>query len=735
MNLRKIQYIFILFIALFFFGGIPVEFGDEGTFFHGFMIPKPVISIGLGTNLDDIKIRSSSGMKIYEVSAGYELISSDTEEVLIKGGGDILTEKFVLLVAHTQDREEADLLAEELKKNVAGRVTIEEDEENTAGGIFEVRLGDFLTRGDALQMIQTLNDLGMEDIWIEREILPVQESQPLWMLLENRLQPLNGGSVLYFIPGSPQSYLSYNGRSYRGLLILRGTRRGIVLVNVLNMEDYLLSVVPGELSPGLFGSIEALKAQAVAARTYAAKNMGRFKSLGYDLVNTPRSQIYRGMISEHPLSTQAVEQTRGEVLLYKGELINALYTSTCGGKTEDVENIFSGRPSPYLKSVECTYEKQPEWHLDSPLAPAAIMVGGRNVGFDIASLISLGVIPQEESVADFKAGIPFDMAEDWIRRSLRLLGIPDEDFAPAPIPLNFVNLAGVLISAFRWQDRVDHLLLPSEVDFLLENISEVEGKERGPLAYCFQSGIYPVSLRTGDPYRKVTRADLAFSLAKIIQDHKDIYRTGIFRSAAEGTVEVGLDIERQVLELSPHLYLLRSLDGTSSFANHLTLLGGEKLRWIEHDGRVGFLEIFFPPNSNVLDRTSRYNLWRVQKTRDELESRISHSSSIGELVDLSVRSRGSSGRVTELSIVGTEKETVVHGFQIRSVLGLRDTLFVIDREYDETNGVASFTFSGRGWGHGVGLCQVGAYGMAVAGAEYTEILKKYYQNTKIDKLY
>ena len=77
----------------------------------------------------------------------------------------------------------------------------------------------------------------------------------------------------------------------------------------------------------------------------------------------------------------------------------------------------------------------------------------------------------------------------------------------------------------------------------------------------------------------------------------------------------------------------------------------------------------------------------------------------------------------------------VSGLQICSVLGLRDTLFVIDRSWDEDGRVEAFTFSGRGWGHGVGLCQVGAYGMAVGGARYRDILKKYYTGVSIAKIY
>ena len=78
MKFHKFKYLFILFIGFFFFGGIPVEFGTEGAFFHGYVIPKPVIRVGLGTNLKDIHIRSSSGMKIYEVNTGYRGSSMTT---------------------------------------------------------------------------------------------------------------------------------------------------------------------------------------------------------------------------------------------------------------------------------------------------------------------------------------------------------------------------------------------------------------------------------------------------------------------------------------------------------------------------------------------------------------------------------------------------------------------------------------------------------------------------------
>ena len=104
-------------------------------------------------------------------------------------------------------------------------------------------------------------------------------------------------------------------------------------------------------------------------------------------------------------------------------------------------------------------------------------------------------------------------------------------------------------------------------------------------------------------------------------------------------------------------------------------------------------------------------------------------------MDLRVVSRGSSRRVTDLEVIGTNGTAHVRGGRIRSALGLREQLFVIDREYDENGRVSEFVFTGRGWGHGVGMCQVGAYGLAKEGYSFSAILQKYYSGIKLQKTY
>src|SRR4029453_1665243 len=106
-----------------------------------------------------------------------------------------------------------------------------------------------------------------------------------------------------------------------------------------------------EMGPKVFNQIEALKAQAVAARTYAVRNLGEFTDEGYDICATPRCQVYGGMDDEDPLTDRAIAETAGEVLLWQGRPADALYSSTCGGHTEDVAEIFPLKHDPYLRAV------------------------------------------------------------------------------------------------------------------------------------------------------------------------------------------------------------------------------------------------------------------------------------------------------------------------------------------------------------------------------------------------
>ncbi|MFN2532875.1 MAG: SpoIID/LytB domain-containing protein, partial [Pyrinomonadaceae bacterium] len=162
--------------------------------------------------------------------------------------------------------------------------------------------------------------------------------------------------VVFASDNEQTSPVRFNDRPYRGRIeVFTNLHGSLTVVNELGLEDYVRGVVANELSPGGYPALEALKAQAIAARTYALRNRGQFMSQGFDLLPTTRSQVYRGLTSENPLSSRAVDETRGLVATYNGEPINALYTSTCGGRTEDAENIFNDAV-PYLRGRECAVE-------------------------------------------------------------------------------------------------------------------------------------------------------------------------------------------------------------------------------------------------------------------------------------------------------------------------------------------------------------------------------------------
>ena len=150
---------------------------------------------------------------------------------------------------------------------------------------------------------------------------------------------------------------------YRGAIeVARGTATAagnVNVVNVLELESYVRGVVTNE-SPASF-HVEALKAQAVAARGYAVSNLGRFfrQGLPFDLDDSTSSQVYRGVTSEHPRGDQAVSETRSLVASYQGRIIQALYSSSMGGHTENNEWIFNSPSTlfpgtnvePYLRGV------------------------------------------------------------------------------------------------------------------------------------------------------------------------------------------------------------------------------------------------------------------------------------------------------------------------------------------------------------------------------------------------
>lgn len=158
---------------------------------------------------------------------------------------------------------------------------------------------------------------------------------------------------------APGDVVTIGDRTYRGEALVTA-REGdrITVVNALDLETYLLGVVPREIGSRPDTEIEAVKAQAVAARTYAVGNMGVRSRLGFDFHATVQDQVYGGLPDEDPVATRAVRDTRGVIATYEGRPILAYYSSTCGGRTANIEDAWPWRAAlPYLRSVSDADER------------------------------------------------------------------------------------------------------------------------------------------------------------------------------------------------------------------------------------------------------------------------------------------------------------------------------------------------------------------------------------------
>jgi SpoIID/LytB domain protein len=153
------------------------------------------------------------------------------------------------------------------------------------------------------------------------------------------------GPIL-FLPGSSPLALDRD-HAYRGQVEVAVTGQKLNVINSVGLEQYLAGVVPQEM-PSAWPA-EALKAQAVAARSYALAH--RLGGKGFDLYADVRSQVYGGIRAEHPAATAAIEATAGEVLLWEGKPIDALFHSTSGGTTLAAVEVF-GKVVPYLVAVD-----------------------------------------------------------------------------------------------------------------------------------------------------------------------------------------------------------------------------------------------------------------------------------------------------------------------------------------------------------------------------------------------
>src|SRR5256714_2247780 len=732
----------------------------------------PVMRIALSTGTSAATI--STAAQLLSVSE-FSSESQPVEAARVRVESRMLTPTRVLNdrayeieIARGVSREEADRLSEAARQATNDQARVAND----SGDKWRVSISQS-TKAEADETAAKLDDAGFEVLSVretsnapisnpvaktvpasrtqstatERLKLtarPAAPSRELVAFARGTASMLRSSAPLIFASSDEKNApVRFNDKPFRGKIeVFANTHGSVTVVNVIGLEDYVRGVVPNELS---YPALEALKAQAIAARTYAVKNRGQFGSEGFDLLPTTRSQVYRGLSSETSLTSRAVEETRGIIATYKGEAITALYTSTCGGRTEDAENIFN-EAAPYLRGRECAAEGKAEF--------VPFMIKSSRDLFEIkderdlvyardAALLAVHgfSLPTEKvSSSWLNSHISESEARDWLSVVARFARVAS--FKAPDDPTRVGPFGTALLAAVYGDSRADTPFNQADADYLLSfrDGEEVPAANRADVAMLVREGALSLNAdATLHPKEAMPRARALHAIVKMLEARNLLtLHKGISRPATNGIMMLRSNKGKDLpITVNKDAFLFREFGENLYQMKSLALVGGEPVTFhVSARGEVDYLEVRPANNGAAADRFSSLSNWTAQMGVGVVQARLRRSvRGIGSITDLRIVKQGSSRRVTDLEVIGTQGTAHIRGGRIRSALGLKEQLFVIDRVYNQCNRGHAFTFDGRGWGYGAGMCQFGAYGLAKQGLNVEQILKTYYTGIELTKMY
>ena len=271
---------------------------------------------------------------------------------------------------------------------------------------------------DINQIIES-NIMVTSNVYGELEILNLQ-NDILKTIPGDGSQIIGSGSVY-------DSVISVGPNEYRGYITFVSNKNEISLINHVEIEDYLYGVVPKEMGHSFH--MESLKAQAVAARSFALASKNKHKDQGFNLCDTTHCQVYAGKIAEHPNTNGAVDDTRGLYVYYNGELAETMYHSNNGGYMESSKNAWGGQRG-YLVEKEDPFSKDTKastWELELSYKELSGKI--ESSGIDIGEILDIEILETssgnrvkkikligksgEEVITGAKLGSILDMRSTW----------------------------------------------------------------------------------------------------------------------------------------------------------------------------------------------------------------------------------------------------------------------------------------------------------------------------------
>ena len=483
-----------------------------------------------------------------------------------------------------------------------------------------------------------------------------------------------------------------NGKAYRGKIeVFVNAKGSLTVVNVVPLEEYLLGVVPAELS---LPHLEAQKAQAIAARTYAVANINGYGSQGFDMLPTIWSQVYRGVSIETAMGTRAVRETAGQIATYNGKPIMAYFTSTCGGRTENSENIFD-HAEPYLRGVECSLEGRRHFEpflIKTARNPAKLR---DDANLELVRLMSLLAVngfslTSNQITDDWLDEMPSDgEMSNWLNQLAIKFGKPFPNVSKKTSEP--VELARVLASMIYTPGAPDTLLSDSDVNYHLsfDDASEIPADRRADIAMLLRDGYFRLHADlTLKPSKHFSRAQILRLVRQVYEKKKwmPTPQTGITKASVDGRLVLRNGRSEKQVAIRPDVFLFRQFGDEMYPIKEAALVGGENVRYFtDGSGSVSYLEIEPTDQPTVAENMSPFTNWSTSVSASAVQSRLSrYVRGIGTLYDINVKRVGYSRRPVELEIVGSNGVKTLKGGKIRSALRLREQLFVMNKRYSGT---------------------------------------------------
>ena len=682
-------------------------------------IAEPKIRVGL--------LSDQATVVFPRTSDGYYLVAANGPSILKRGFTATAPKanavvRYAVQASVISDKESAEQFVAKLQEEMKVRVEAVFD---PAGGAYHVLAGDFESNDAALPLRTQLQDRGYgKDMMIVRRPSDQPFEKKLDIVDDEGDRYTFAGDVLSILPVTADT-ITIDKKPYRTSARLFVNTRGLLnVINELNLEDYLFGVVPAEMGPSIYDELEALKAQAVAARTYAVRNLGQYGTEGYDICPGPACQAYNGFGGEADMSTRAVRDTAGLILTYNGQPIDALYTAACGGETSDVGTMFPGRNEPYLKRARCVELEM--------LTVAGRADSGILSELQVNARLFAALAHQPETSAAWSAR----EVSQAVVAAMQLAGYR-ELLQPAPVSSRRGDVLAYLDIMMGLASKARVVTLPEDRKYFFPQTANPEQPQYLASAFLIKYGINPaqfidrVSLAQPMP-----REELYALLGAWVREHTILRDAeGKIAKLAGRAIALKNKGETTQYTLPNGIPIFRKLgDRYQEYASVPVMIGDRATVMMAPDKTVVAMIVQANYDGAAFDRTSSFSNWTRSYRADELLPSINRRNPITQLINIKPLVVDASKRIAEMEVTAEGGRTfVLKGLPVRWSLQVPDNLFVYEKTKDP-DGVDRYTFYGKGWGHGVGMCQVGAYGMAFRGWSFDRILRNYYTGVEIQKM-